>query len=247
MSLLIDSGNTRLKLVRMNDANGELMHVNALPYADVDFESRFTTLLENYRAPKRCFWASVAANQWSEKIQRHLQNAGFEIIRVQSEKQALGIKNAYLQPSRLGVDRFLGMIAAHHYVAKNLIVASVGTAVTLDLLDNTGRHHGGVIAASESFVYQAMSGQFSVLKDLQGQVGSFSNSTDSALATGLRWMQLGVIEKAMQQAKVMGMNDVSLVLCGGGAQSLLNDLPAQTLHRPYLVLEGLALWARAQA
>jgi type III pantothenate kinase len=246
MSLLIDSGNTRLKLARMNDATGELMQVNALPYADADFELRLSTLLENYQAPKRCFWASVVANQWSEKIQNHLMQAGFEIIRVQSEKQALGIKNAYLQPSRLGVDRFLGMIAAHHHFARNIIIASVGTAVTLDLLDNTGRHHGGVIAASESFVYQAMSGHFSVFKDLQGQVGGFSNITDNALATGLHWMQLGLIEKAMQQAKAMGMNDVSLVLCGGGADRLLNDLPEQTVHRPNLVLEGLALWALAQ-
>jgi type III pantothenate kinase len=246
MSLLIDSGNTRLKLVSMNDANGELMPVNALSYADADFEPQLVTLLENYQTPKRCFWASVASNQWSEKIQNHLMKAGFEIICVQSEKQALGIKNAYLQPSRLGVDRFLGMIAAYHHFAKNLIVVSVGTAVTLDLLDGTGRHYGGVIAASESFVYQAMSGQFSVFKDLQGQTGGFSNTTDNALVTGLHWMQLGLIEKAMQQAKAMGMNDVSLVLCGGGAKSLLNDLPAQTVHRPHLVLEGLALWARAQ-
>jgi type III pantothenate kinase len=247
MSLLIDSGNTRLKLVRMNDTTGELMQVNALPYADAGFELRLITLLENYQAPKHCFWASVAPNQWSEKIQSHLLKTGFHIVRVQAEKQALGVKNAYLQPSRLGVDRFLGMIAAHHYHPKSCIIASIGTAVTLDLLDNTGRHHGGVIAASESFVYQAMSGQFSVFKDLQGQMVGFSNSTDNALATGLRWMQLGVIEKAMQQAKEMGMNDVSLVLCGGGAESLLNDLPAQTLHHPHLVLEGLALWARAQS
>jgi type III pantothenate kinase len=247
MTLLIDSGNTRLKLVRVNPETAELTDVTALPYAAPDFEARLIQLLANFSQPKRCFLASVAANAWSGKILQHLASHGFDIHRVQSEKQAMGIRVAYLQPSRLGVDRFLGMIAGHHYYKKTLLIASVGTALTLDLIDNVGQHHGGVIAASESFVYQAMSGQFSVLKDLDGRPSGFSNTTDNALATGLRWMQLGAIEKALQEAKALGMNDVSLVLCGGGAEILRSDLPEQTLYRPHLVLEGLALWAQAHA
>jgi type III pantothenate kinase len=251
MTLLIDSGNTRVKLAWIDAKSVVLTEITALAYADPEFESRLADVLNKSHHSKHCFWASVVANAWSEKIRHQLLLSGFDITQVKAEKQALGVEFAYLQPSRLGVDRFLGMIAAHHFVKKTILVVSVGTAVTIDLLDSLGQHHGGVIAAGESFVAQVMSEHFPVFKNLNGQASGFSNTTDNALATGLRWMQLGVIEKALQQAKaeikVFAGNDVSLLLCGGGAESLLNDLPAQTLYRPHLVLEGLALWAQAHS
>ncbi len=248
MTLLMDSGNTRLKLVRMQQgADIASTDVIAWAYADANFEAKLADFLSHYQGSRHCFLASVAAGMWQEKIQEHLKAQNFEVTRVFTEPYALGVKNAYLHPARMGVDRFLAMIAAQNHIQKNLLIVSVGTALTLDLLDSTGQHHGGVIAAGESFVYHSMSTQFSVFKDLNGKPGSFSNTTDDALATGLRWMQIGTIEKALQEAKKTGMNDVSLLLCGGGAESLLKDLPAQTLYRPHLVLEGLALWAQAHS
>jgi type III pantothenate kinase len=247
MTLLIDGGNTRLKLTWMNQDTGiGLTEVSTLAYADTDFEARLLGVLSKFSGSKSCFLASVVASEWLEKIQQHLKTQGFEVTRVLAQKQALGVKNTYLHPDRLGVDRFLAMIAAHHSIKKNALIASVGTALTIDLLDEEGQHHGGVIAAGESFVYQAMSRQLPVFKDLHGKPGSFSNTTDDALATGLRWMQLGAIEKALHEAKKTGMNDVSLLLCGGGAESLRSDLP-EHLYRPHLVLEGLALWAQAHS
>jgi type III pantothenate kinase len=245
MSLLMDGGNTRLKLAHVNPDSVVPREITAIAYADLDFEPRLTHYLTNFEGSRHCFFASVAANVCTEKILQCLSAARFKITIVQSKKHALGVQIAYQQPSRLGVDRFLSMIAAHHDYKKNLLIASVGTAMTLDLLDHLGEHRGGVIAASESFVHQAMGERFAVFKDLDGQPGGFSNATDNALATGLRWMQLGAIDKALQEAKTIGMNDVSLLLCGGGAEVMLNEFPEQPLFRPHLVLEGLALWAQA--
>jgi type III pantothenate kinase len=246
MTLLIDSGNTRIKLARLDTASGSLANIIALPYGQPDFEQCLFAYLSHIPMPKSCFWASVISNARSEKIQHILRAQGFSVNSVVAEKQALGVTNAYRQPARLGVDRFLAMIAAHHTIKNNALIVSVGTALTIDLLDNAGQHRGGVIAASEDFIHQAMAQQFPVFKDLQGRPSGFSDNTDDALSSGLRWLQLGAIEKALYEAKKTGMNDVSLLLCGGGAESLRSDLP-EHLYRPHLVLEGLALWAQAHS
>ena len=66
-----------------------------------------------------------------------------------------GVRIAYAEPARLGVDRFLALLGAHARGGPALVVA-VGTALTIDLLDAAGRHLGGRIAPSPSLMREAM-------------------------------------------------------------------------------------------
>src|SRR3546814_7641358 len=44
-----------------------------------------------------------------------------------------GVRIAYAQPQRLGVDRFLALLAAHARSRQATLVVGVGTALTIDL------------------------------------------------------------------------------------------------------------------
>ena len=68
---------------------------------------------------------------------------------VTSQRRGGGVTIGYLEPWRLGVDRFVAAIGAHHLAkGRAVVVVGVGTAMTIDLVDAQRpppgrRHHSG--------------------------------------------------------------------------------------------------------
>ena len=54
-----------------------------------------------------------------------------------SGKQLAGVRNGYLDYQRLGLDRWLALVAAHHLAKKACLVIDLGTAVTSDPVSYT--------------------------------------------------------------------------------------------------------------
>lgn len=70
-----------------------------------------------------------------------------------------GVNVAYAEPLRLGVDRWLALLAGHHFSpGRDLVVVHGGTALVVDFLSSDGRHVGGFIAPG---VRTALSGLLS--------------------------------------------------------------------------------------
>ncbi len=83
------------------------------------------------------------------------KNTQIDIAKVVKEHS--GVTIAYTEPHNLGVDRWLALLAAHHYVKQGIeqdveqdaassswLIIDAGTAVTVDLMDK-GKHLGGMI------------------------------------------------------------------------------------------------------
>lgn len=242
MSLLIDCGNTRCKLVRLL-ADGSLSPILAIPNEAVDFVARLDAWLGDVAAKQACYFASVANAEVNAKIEMTLASAGFSITRIKTQAQALGMRIAYPEPQQMGVDRFLALIAAHRK-KQSLLLVSAGSALTVDVLDALGVHHGGMITATETIVLNAMENRFANFRHLSGMAKGFSDNTADALASGARYMVLGIIEKSWREARLMlAEPELPILLTGGDAEALLPHLPDNTIYQPALVLEGLALWA----
>jgi type III pantothenate kinase len=65
---------------------------------------------------------------------------------VASQRRAGGVTTAYVEPWRLGVDRFVMAIGGHQLAKDRAVcIVSIGTALTIDLVDAHGRHRGGAI------------------------------------------------------------------------------------------------------
>ncbi|MEO6172856.1 MAG: type III pantothenate kinase [Arenimonas sp.] len=245
MSLLIDCGNTRCKIARLL-ANGTLSPVIAIPLDTDDFLSQLNRELNRAVENESCYFASVANAGISTMIEAAVSAAGFSLHRVRTQPEALGMRIAYPKPEQLGVDRFLALLAAHQN-KKHVLMVSVGSALTVDVLAADGQHHGGMISATESIVRHAMENRFENFKNCWGSPVGFSDNTSDALASGARYMVLGIIEKSWREAsQLLNEPNLALLITGGDAEALLPYLPDNTAHRPSLVLEGLALWAGYQ-
>ncbi|HZH42777.1 MAG TPA: type III pantothenate kinase, partial [Lysobacter sp.] len=140
---LFDLGNTRLKAAPLR-ADGRLGPVLALPWQDGIEAGLSEHLPARFEA---AYVASVAGEPVRLALLDALTRRARRISLARTQAAALGVRVAYAQPQRLGVDRFLALAAARAR-GGDALVCGVGTALTLDLLDADGRHHGGCIAPS---------------------------------------------------------------------------------------------------
>lgn len=242
MSLLIDCGNTRCKIADLSN-EGKLSTVFAIAHDAPDFTAQLETRLSLLADKKHCYFASVASADIADRIESTLVMGGFSVTRIKTQAEALGMRIAYPQPQQMGVDRFLALLAAHQ-AKQPLVIVSAGSALTVDVLQADGQHRGGMISATENILHAAMESRFANFRNLSGKAVGFSDNTADALASGARYMVLGIIEKSLRDAgKLLNEPDLQLWLTGGDAEALLPHLPDNTRHRPALVLEGLALWA----
>lgn len=238
---LFDLGNTRLKWAPL-DAAGRVGVVSAIAHDGASFADGAWGAL-----PSRidmAHVASVASPTIRDALLQALRARGAVVRLVATQAGCDGLRIAYADPARLGVDRFLALLGAHARGGAWL-VAGVGTALTLDLLDDAGGHRGGRIAPSPSLMREALHLRARQLPVQGGDYREFADDTLDALASGSIGAALGLVERSLREATALLGATPGLLLHGGGARVLLPHLP-RALHVPSLVLDGLARHARAR-
>jgi type III pantothenate kinase len=238
MNLLFDLGNTRLKCARA-DAPGA---ASALPHAGADFEPSLADWLDENATPGARAWlAAVAPEPIVQAVERALDERGIAVQRVHTRAAALGLRVAYAEPARLGVDRWLAMLGARARGDGAWLVAVVGSALTVDAITAEGEHLGGLIAPPPEAMHAALVARAPRLAGTAGEVQRFARSTPDAIASGCVLAAAALIERSYDELRT-AQPAPRLLLSGGGAAALRPWLPPH-LHAPALVLEGLAQWA----
>lgn len=153
-----------------------------------------------------------------------------------------GLRVAYADPGRLGIDRWLQMLALWHEHRGTFVVASAGTALTFDAVDAGGQHLGGIIAPGLLTAQQAVLGatRFAARgPDLEYSSG-LGRDTEACVRQGALHACAGLIERL---AAHYAPGDGLRVLSGGDAVVLRPQLAGEWLMRSDLVFEGLRLLA----
>lgn len=237
---VFDLGNTRLKCAPL-DAHGKLGEVTALGHDAAGFAEALRAHLPE-QAESACL-ASVASAVLTAAVVQVLSERFRRISRVRTQSKLGGVRIAYAQPEKLGVDRFLALLAAHARAPGPWLLAGIGTALTIDLIDANGLHRGGRIAPSPRLMRQALHQAAVQLPAAGGDYHEFAQDTEDALASGCDGAALALLERSLRQAERELGQAPQLLLHGGGVDALLAELP-QAQHAPALVLEGVAVWAR---
>jgi type III pantothenate kinase len=242
---LFDLGNTRLKCAPLR-ADGDVA-VEAL--FDVAHDGRELADHGLDRLPGRidtALVASVATPALTATVLDALARRAGRISLARTLPACAGVRIAYAQPRRLGVDRFLALLAARADVQDACLVVGVGTALTIDLLDANGRHHGGRIAPSPTLMRESLHARAPSLPASGGGYVEFADDTAAALASGCEGAALALIAESRHAAQSRLRVAPRLLLHGGGCAALLPRLPDATFA-PALVLTGLARWAHAMS
>lgn len=236
---LFDLGNTRLKLAPLSPEG--LGALAAHPHGAAGLDPAWTSAL-----PPRmdvAWVASVGAAALRAELLQALVPRAARVVEVRVAREMGGVRIGYAEPARLGVDRALALVGARARTQDWALVVGVGTALTVDLLDAEGRHHGGAIAASPTLAREALHARAPQLPLAGGSAGDFADDTADALATGCLGAALGLVERSARMAAECAGRPPALLVHGGGAGELLDRLDG-AMHAPALVMEGLARLAR---
>lgn len=246
MILLLDLGNTRLKFALLD--GGEFTHRGAFGW-DADIAHELATLWASWPTPERIVGASVVDSARETAVAVAADKAfGRTPVWVRTPAEACGITNAYAEPHRLGVDRFLAMVDALAAGRAPCVLASVGTALTLDALDGEGRHLGGWIAPGPLLMQQSVLGAtVQVRPGHAGAVRDLADNTADGLASGCWQACAALVDRFVgRSAPLLGGNP-TVTLGGGDADVLAPLLEREVVLVPDAVLRGLAVWAKTHA
>jgi type III pantothenate kinase len=251
--LLLDAGNSRLKWAWVR--RGQLRRGGAVAYRPRrQFDNRLRLLLRQASGAGRVLICSVAGADIDRCIRRAARAARLPAPQfARSVRRAAGVTNAYVEPWRLGVDRWVAMIGARQlFPGEALCLVSVGTALTLDLLAASGRHRGGAIVPGPALMVQTLLERTAGIRR-RGPDGAgagrslYARDTRAAIEAGARHACVGIIERALAEGERRLGQRPGLVLSGGGAAGLLSLLGGAR-RCDDLVMRGLlALAAGARA
>lgn len=233
MILEIDAGNTRLKW-RCRGASTSAARV-AESVASIAAELADTSI-------KHVHIASVRAPQFLERLVAESEQAfAAEVSVARVNSQCSGLRIRYADPSRLGVDRWLAMLAAHAAAPSACLVVDCGTALTLDRVSAEGEHVGGFILPGLALMRRALEENTRIRLDPGYAPRSIElgNSTDAAVYHGTLAAAVALVQAQWRELSLDSAS-ARLVMTGGGAGELSRQLPGQAAEIvPDLVLDGL--------
>ncbi|HEX2666957.1 MAG TPA: type III pantothenate kinase [Gammaproteobacteria bacterium] len=239
MVLLLDIGNTRVKWARLSA--GGLGRMDARVHADEQLKPALQAAFEGPQ-PKRVVVCNVAgplvARYLSEFCQERLgSNPEFFI----SSAERCGVTNGYLDPVRLGADRWAAVIGGFRKFGGPVCVIDAGTAITVDAVNGGGRHLGGLIAPGPQTMRRSLADATAGLQDLgEGELALLAKDTRSAIWSGGWHTAAGLLERVHGLVSKQLGGSTKFVLTGGDARRLDALLPGRFTLCPELVLMGLA-------
>ena len=168
----------------------------------------------------------------------------FETINIIKPQQKFGnLTLSYDDPSMLGADRFSAMLGAiNHFPNHPLLVIDIGSAITFDIIDKNGLHHGGLIMPG----MKALRGSFEKFKTSDLSLGStgLANNTDDGWKQGTYAMMIGAIHYQIESFQ-SNFSDGVVTACGGMVKEIKKELPKSIELFDNLVLDGLESYSQS--
>lgn len=242
MRLEIDAGNTFIKW-RILEADkvrfsGRVLTASTLNglFSDVSVE-----------LSQGAYIGSVASKAVNEKLRTGIKRVfGVEPVFVKTERKAAGITNSYDDPERMGVDRWLAMVAAANQVNHSpVVVVDCGSAITVDYVSINGEHEGGYILPGLNLMKRSLlqgTANVDFTADEDRETLRRGKSTREAVENGAEYLFASLAEKLRREAEA----EHRVLIFTGGDGALLQELADTGVNKPDLVLDGLA-WCAGYA
>lgn len=238
--ILLDCGNSHLK-AQWHKA-GQVQASYSCPY-NREWTQRLSRWLQDLPA-KHCYLASVLDATRKDQLEQRLKHKfDTAVTRFVSMPQALGVTNAYREPERLGVDRWLALIAASELERGDVIVIDAGSAITLDLLRADGKHLGGAILPGIKTSLDDFKRIFSHIDFDDPAIAETAEpgcSTEEAIHINYAHNSIDILTGLVNRWTSYFENDATILLAGGDAVRVQSVLQKPVRIVPDLVFLGMA-------
>jgi type III pantothenate kinase len=270
--LLIDAGNSRVKWALVQ-ADGTQIHAGAFAHGGVGGGALTTPDWSQLPLPASAWISNVAGDAVAQRLAALLDTHWPALPRttIRACERQCGVTNGYTTPSALGSDRWAGLIGARAaFPGEPLLIATFGTATTLEALRADGMFVGGLIAPGWSLMMRSLGEHTAQLPTLDANAARglltpgagnstaqsngppaghefngpfFATDTPRSLSAGCALAQAGLIERMWNDLQAAWGVPVRLVVGGGAADEVTAALKVPHTRHDSLVLSGLALIA----
>ncbi|APQ16897.1 type III pantothenate kinase [Maribacter hydrothermalis] len=233
MNLIIDAGNTKVKLAIFKKA--EIIHLETV--ATYDFVEAVKKTFKDFPQIKSAIISSVGS---LSKEQINIMAVFCDFYEL-SNASKVPFKNSYASPQTLGVDRLALATAAFYYKPhSNILVIDAGTCITYDMVNDFDEYLGGAISPGVQMRYNAMHDQTAKLpllekKELLDYIG---NTTENCIHSGVVYGVSHEIDGVIDLYKGR-FKDLTIILTGGDALFLSKRLKNTIFADSKFLLKGL--------
>ncbi len=157
-----------------------------------------------------------------------------------------GVRNGYEAFERLGLDRWVALVAGFHLAGRACVVIDLGTAITSDFVAADGEHIGGFICPGLPLMRGQLRTHTRKIRydDQSAERAHMSlqpgRNTVEAVERGCTLMMRGFVASQVEHASHLWGDDFTLFLTGGDAGLVSDVVPAAQVV-PDLVFVGLAI------
>ena len=232
MNLVIDVGNTQIK-VGVYDGHVLVHREN---FDASNWEASFDRLYKEFHIEKGILshvsrLDTDAINAMKGKLD----------VMLLDRNTKVPFENLYSTPDTLGVDRIaLAAAAATKHPGEPVLVIDAGTCITFDFVNEKNQYEGGSISPGIQMRYRAVH-EFTANLPLltpENEIPELGHSTDRAIHKGILGGVAneidGVIEEYMSKNETL-----TVVLTGGDANFLANNIKSGIFATPNFLLDGL--------
>ena len=231
----IDAGNTRIKW-RALDGSGVVHQGNQATASVLAGEP---LQLSGVSGLTLAQLSSVAGVKVVTKLSRQMASDFGVVLQVAKVSARVGaVSCGYLVPEKLGVDRWMAVLAVFQKTGRASVVVDAGSAVTIDVVTGEGKHQGGYIVPGIRLLHESLqkgTDQVQVNQAVSGNMNGPGVSTEQAVTRGCTLMLVALIERLAAEHRA------DLVITGGDALLLKAQLAPQVDYYADLVLDGLSV------
>lgn len=248
--LAIDIGNTRLKWALYDAAHpGAALQAHGAEFLD-HIERLAEGPWADLPAPGSMLGCVVAGDavrrRAEEQIVERFECAPRWVVASAAEA---GIVNGYDHPTRLGADRWVAMIGARHRMlgtgpARPMVVVMIGTAVTVEAIDASGKFLGGLILPGHGIMLRALESGTAGLHVPTGEVREFPTNTSDALTSGGTYAIAGAVERMVQHVRSHCGAEPACYMTGGAGWKMAPVMNGDFELVESLIMDGLLVIAR---
>ncbi|HQR98002.1 MULTISPECIES: type III pantothenate kinase [unclassified Polaromonas] len=242
--LALDVGNTRLKWAHYAApvagspllAHGAVFLENIDKLADEEWRGLPT--------PSHILGCVVAGDAVKRRVEEQMELWDVLPRWVVSSAEEAGVTNGYDHPTRLGADRWVAMIGARHRllgrgIRKPCVVVMVGTAVTVEAIDASGRFLGGIILPGHGIMLRALESGTAGLHVPTGEVKDFPTNTSDALTSGGTFAIAGAVQRMVENTTRHCGEAPECIMTGGAGWKMAPSMSVKVELVESLIFDGL--------
>lgn len=251
MNLIVDIGNTRVKLAVFCDGtlvaqrSAERLHPGLL-------EELYAEAAGTVGAGADCgCWIGMASGRFARAIISSTRGTAADLITVVRGKSdflleftpetPVPVGNAYRTPQTLGRDRLAAAVGAVTlYPGRNVLIVDFGTAVTVDLVTSDGVYRGGCISPGMQMRFKSLH-DYTARLPMCGpteSVGLQGGTTEEAVQWGVMNSLSFEIEGYIGRMNEK-IDDLCVIFTGGDAKFFAKRIKNTIFASCNLVLYGL--------